>query len=97
MRDPIARAIQVQRSRQGKRNRFLAPEEIHRFCQITPDLQALLDKSAQVHNLSARAVASCIKLARTISDMESSTAINVEHLEEAVFFRKNEGVLSFDF
>jgi magnesium chelatase family protein len=97
MRDPIGRAIQLQRSRQGKRNRFLAPEEIRRFCPIPPDLQALLDRSAQVHNLSARAAASCIKLARTIADMESSASIKIEHLEEAVFFRKNEGVLSFDF
>ncbi|MCM1322316.1 MAG: YifB family Mg chelatase-like AAA ATPase [Bacteroides sp.] len=91
LRIDIARAVEIQRARQGKRNSCLLPEEISCFCEIDGESQKYLSLQIQKYNFSARAVHSCIKLARTIADMSGNRTIRKIDLEEAVFFRRNEG------
>lgn len=91
LRKEIATAIKVQKSRQGKLNARLLPEEINYFCKLDKECNDFMNSQIQKYDFSARGVHSCIKLARTIADMKESYAIRIEDLTEAVSYRKNEG------
>ena len=91
LRKEIATAIKVQKSRQGKLNARLLPEEINYFCKLDKECNDFMNSQIQKYDFSARGVHSCIKLARTIADMQESYAIRIEDLKEAVSYRKNEG------
>lgn len=91
LRKEIATAIKVQKSRQGKLNARLLPEEINYFCKLDKECNDFMNSQIQKYDFSARGVHSCIKLARTIADMQESYAIRLEDLKEAVSYRKNEG------
>ena len=91
LRKEIATAIKVQKSRQGKLNARLLPEEINYFCKLDKDCNDFMNSQIQKYDFSARGVHSCIKLARTIADMQESYSIRLEDLQEAVSYRKNEG------
>ena len=88
MRKPIARAVLIQRKRQGKRNARLTPAEISNFCSLEEDAQLLLEKACNRYDLSPRANAACIKIARTIADMEGKEKIEASHIREAINYRK---------
>lgn len=90
----IAKALSIQKSRQSKKNCFLTPEEIIYFCKLTSENQEYLEQMAEKYNFSARAIHSCVKVARTIADMEGCFSIEKKHLTEAVEYRKNEGALN---
>jgi len=90
----IAKALSIQKSRQSKKNSFLTPEEIVYFCKLSSENQEYLEQAAEKYNFSARAIHSCVKVARTIADMEGSFSIEREHLTEAIEYRKNEGALN---
>ena len=91
LRKEIATAIKVQKSRQGKLNARLLPEEINYFCKLDKGCNDFMNSQIQKYDFSARGVHSCIKLARTIADMQESYSIRLEDLKEAVSYRKNEG------
>lgn len=93
LRKSIKKAQEIQLSRQGKLNSKLTPEEISFYCTLHPVLEEYISKVAEKHDFSARAIHSCIKLARTIADMQGFYDIKLENLEEAVFLRKSQGVL----
>jgi magnesium chelatase family protein len=97
LRVDIARAVATQRRRQGKRNRFLLPEEVGSYCILTSGVEAFLDHAGIEYGFSARGRVACTKIARTIADMAGNDTITMPHMEEAVLFRKSDGVLSFDF
>lgn len=84
----IAKAVLIQRKRQGKKNARLSPMEIAKFCNVDEKTRLVLDKSAERLGFSPRAVASCLKTARTIADMEESSEIKEEHIKEAIELRK---------
>lgn len=91
LRLSIARGIKVQRERQGFKNSMMSPDEILKYCSVEEDAEHLLQKESEANEFSPRAVASCLKVARTIADMEESPMIKVQHVKEAVGFRKTEG------
>ncbi|MBQ7157838.1 MAG: YifB family Mg chelatase-like AAA ATPase [Treponema sp.] len=91
MRIDIARAVAIQRRRQGKQNVRLTPQEILRWCLLGKDEQSFLDNAACNNDFSQRAVSSCLKLARTLADMDASEKIMITHLKEAVSFRQADG------
>lgn len=93
LRVAIKKAQEIQLSRQGKLNSKLTPDEINFYCNLHSVLKEYLEHVTEKYDLSSRAVHSCIKLARTIADMQGSYDIKLEHLEEAVFYRKTEGPL----
>ncbi|MCR4940351.1 MAG: YifB family Mg chelatase-like AAA ATPase [Treponemataceae bacterium] len=97
LRKDIGRAVNIQLSRQGKKNSRLSPEEIQYYCKLTPECSAFLTEVVSKKDFSARAVHSCIKVARTIADMAGSFNIRQEDLEEAVELRKTEGSLDICF
>lgn len=97
LRPAIARAVAIQRRRQGKPNDQLQPEEIPEICGSTVAAQQVLNKAVRQEGFSPRAVASCLKVARTIADMEGLELISDRAMEEAVQFRRNEGGMGMCF
>ena len=89
LRKSIARAIQIAQSRQGKRNAKLLAQDVATFCPFTKNAKDLLEKSSARYGFSPRGRFSCIKLSRTIADLEKSDTIHARHIEEAVFYRKS--------
>lgn len=92
LRKDIARAVKIQRSR-GKRNSKLLPEEMSEFCSLGVEQEAFFEREAEIKGFSRRAISACIKLARTICDMEGRDKIEVRDLQEALSFRSGSGPL----
>lgn len=90
LRVGIARAVRSQRAR-GAKNARLTPEEQRRFCPLSDGARAALEEGAEEHELSQRAIASCVKLSRTISDMRGEDVISEDAVREALYYRKPKG------
>lgn len=93
LREKIATAIKIQRKRQGKKNVFLTPSEIAEFCPLSLEAKKILNKASKQYDFSPRATTGCIKLARTISDMEEKLEIDSNAIKEAINFRKPQGAM----
>ncbi|MGN0729915.1 YifB family Mg chelatase-like AAA ATPase [Treponema sp.] len=92
LRKEIAAAVKIQRKR-GKKNSRLNPAELKEFCQLEPGAKKILNEATGTEEFSARAVSSCIKIARTIADMKEENQIGKESMEEAVQLKKATGAL----
>ncbi|MCQ2587539.1 MAG: YifB family Mg chelatase-like AAA ATPase [Treponema sp.] len=88
IRKGIASAVKIQRKRQGIRNAKLSPTEVESFCKLDNETLSLLDASIERYGFSPRAVSSCMKVARTIADIEESENIQSIHMKEAIEYRK---------
>lgn len=92
----ILRRVTAARERQATRyqairlNRSMTNQEIKQLAQLSPNAQALLNQAAQKLTLSARAYMRCIKVARTIADLEGSDTITTSHISEALQYRRRE-------
>ena len=65
-------------------------KEINSFCQLSSDADDLLKQAVINMNLSARGYYRILKLSRTIADLWESIDITIEHIAEALSFRKKE-------
>ena len=65
----------MQKKRQNVKNAKLSPQNIEDFCKLNEDGRELLQKSVERYGFSPRAIASCLKVARTIADMEEKEFI----------------------
>jgi magnesium chelatase family protein len=81
-----ARARQVARA--GGPNSTLTPADMERDCRLDDAGRALLTRALQQLGLSARAYHRVLKLARTIADLAGSDTIGIEHLGEAIGYRR---------
>lgn len=88
LRVPIAKAVKIQRKRQGKRNARLTPSEVAMFCTIEDEARKTLEDAGFRYGFSPRAISSCIKLSRTIADLGGHEKINSSDIKEAVEMRK---------
>ena len=93
LRKQIKIATAIQRKRQGKSNSILTPKEIQEFCKLDTETELYLNMQSIQCCFSARGLHTCIKLARTIADMEESFEIKIHHMKEAVDLHKNEGIM----
>ncbi|WDF68557.1 YifB family Mg chelatase-like AAA ATPase [Sphingobacterium oryzagri] len=85
-----ARQVQEERFANSKAihcNAQMGSKAVRERCRITEDGKQLLKNAMEKLGLSARAYDRILKVARTIADMESSTAIENHHLAEAIHFR----------
>lgn len=89
LRRAIAKAVKAQRLRRSHNNAHLTAEEIKMFCELSESARALLRKESARYGFSVRAQTSCIKMARTIADMEGSENIGDAHIAEAIEYRKS--------
>lgn len=88
LRRGIARAVAVQRNRQGKRNAALSPQETAEFCRPDSDAKRVLDQAVRRHGFSPRAAAGCLKIARTAADIDGRETICAADMAEAVKLRR---------
>ena len=97
LRKDIAKAVYIQRKRQGLRNAQLSRDQIEKYCTCTKEAFDFLEKTSEAFSFSGRAKSSCLKLARTIADMEGENVISIAHITEAIDLRKTEGGLCGEF
>jgi magnesium chelatase family protein len=71
-------------------NSQMSTKEINKYCQLDDESDSILKQAVVSMNLSARSYYRILKLARTIADLESSENITVQHILEALSFRKKE-------
>jgi len=88
----VARAWEAQRERfrgtadPHRLNAAMTPAEIHRHAQLDAPGNRLLTRAVERLTLSARALASLRRMARTLADLEGGEAIQPHHLAEALQF-----------
>jgi magnesium chelatase family protein len=68
-------------------NARMGTRDIQKYCRLDKDGQRLLGSASDTLMLSARAVHSILKVARTIADLDSSADIRIGHVAEAVQYR----------
>lgn len=88
LRIGIAKAINIQRKRQGIKNANLNPEELLKYCKLDNESKDLMDGAMERYGFSARAVSSILKVSRTIADIEGLPDITRKCVKEAIDFRK---------
>ena len=67
------------------------PAEVIESCALGDEQRSFITSMADAESLSGRALVSCLKVARTIADMEQSWDVTCDHLAEALAFRMREG------
>jgi magnesium chelatase family protein len=68
-------------------NAQMTAQNIRAFCELTPDCERLLERAMSQQGLTARAHDRILKVARTVSDLEGSKAIEPKHIAEAIQYR----------
>jgi len=92
LRTLVERAIAFRRERQGeKKNGALGSDELDRFAALEGDARALLGSAARRRGLSARAIQSLRRVARSVADLESARTICARHVAQAIALRAEIG------
>ena len=68
-------------------NTMMTSAMLRRFCPLTAEARALLDRAMDRLGLSARAYDRIIKVSRTIADLEGEEQIRPQHVSEAITYR----------
>lgn len=84
-----ARALQRERYKGTgvHTNAQMTNAQMKKYCALTPDCERILEAAFKKLNMTARASARVLKVARTIADLEGSESILVKHITEAVQYR----------
>jgi magnesium chelatase family protein len=83
-----ARLRQQERLGPGRSNAEMTPAEVRRHCELDPECQSLLEQAHRRLGLSARGWDRCVRLGRTIADLEGEARITPRHLTEAIDRRR---------
>lgn len=88
----VARRVTAARTLQIERDGVPAAEldatGVARSCRLAADAADLLEQALERLGLSARGYHRCLKLARTIADLDESAGITAAHVAEAVGYRR---------
>lgn len=84
-----ARALQRERYKGTgvHTNAQMTNAQMKKYCALTPDCERILEAAFKKLNMTARASARVLKVARTIADLEGRESILVKHITEAVQYR----------
>jgi len=88
VRERVRRAQDRQLERGGRLNARLESADQRRWCRPGAKGRALLEAAAAQFGLSARACDRCLRVARTIADLDESDALRAHHVAEALALRK---------
>ena len=83
----VARARRIQQERQGCANAFLDLTGLRSHCVLSAEDQQWLERACERLGLSLRAAHRILKVARTLADLEMTSAITRQHLAEALQYR----------
>lgn len=93
VRERVCDARERQRARSGMLNAELPPSELQHHCVLDQQSDALLSEAIDRFGLTMRGVTRILRIARTIADLDTSPAIQNEHVAEAVQYRVGEQTL----
>ena len=88
VRERVALARELQRSRAGKVNAQMTQAETSATCRLEDRDHALLERAVETLQLSARSTHRILRVARTIADLAGSPRILSTHLSEAIGYRR---------
>ena len=88
IRTRVVNAHQQQLNRNGHANALMTPRDIKQFCQLDKDSARLLEQAVDRLGLSARSHNRILKVARTIADLNNEDQVSVNHISEAIGFRR---------
>ena len=88
IRQRVVAARKIALKRSGKPNALLTATEVKAICQISDQGHLLVEQAMEQFGLSHRAYHRILKLARTIADLAESKSIEINHLSEAISYRK---------
>ena len=88
VRERVCRAAARQLERSGRLNARLGPAAHHHGCRPDRQGRVLLEEAASRFGMSARACDRCLRVARTIADLDESDAVRESHVAEALALRK---------
>ena len=94
LRKAVANAIYIQRTKRKKKNSNLNPQEIEEYCKLGDEETEYINDLSNKKDFSKRAISGCLKVARTIADMEKSEVININHIQEAFSLREDISLFS---
>ena len=83
----VVRARERALARQGRPNADLGVRETERFCAPDAEGLTLLEQASRRLGLSARSWHRCLRVARTIADLEGCTNVARTHVAEALAYR----------
>ena len=85
-----ARTIQEKRypGRPTPVNAAMTSRDMERHCRLDRECESLLKSAINDYGLSARAYGRILKVARTVADLDACQDIGMEHLLEAVQYRR---------
>jgi magnesium chelatase family protein len=86
MRERVARARQVQQQR-GFYNSEIPSPKLRTVCALDDAGERTLEMAVRRMGLSARAHDRILKVARTVADLDESSAVTAKHLAEAIQYR----------
>ncbi len=81
-----ARARQAGRL-EGRCNARMRPAETARFCKLDGEMSGFLARAMEAAHLTARGYDRCLRIARTIADLDGSDELRLADLAEAVQYR----------
>ncbi len=88
VRQRVVAARNRQLRRSGKTNQALNNRDVERYCPLDKTGAQLLHRAMEQLGLSPRARHRILKVARTIADLAHSKSIELEHLSEAMTYRR---------
>ena len=88
IRTRVIAARNLALARSGKANSALNAKEVKQICILNEASHELLEKAMTKFGLSHRAYHRILKLARTIADLANAKDISLQHLSEAISYRK---------
>lgn len=92
IKERVANAVQVQKSRYKtikiNYNSQMNTRHINKYCVLSEEAKNLLEKAFKQSNLTARSYHRILKVSRTIADLDFSEIIELNHIAEALNFRR---------
>jgi magnesium chelatase family protein len=89
IRERVTRAREAQTRRQGAPNSALAGRTLREVCALRGDAEALFSRAIEKMALSGRGHDRVLRVARTVADLSWEKEIAVEHLAEALNYRRS--------